>query len=616
MLLAGTNRNVRLALVYSLAFSTARSLMGQSQLSAFILLRTGSTVLVGVGSGVLGLVTFMSALPVGVMIDAGVLRRQRLLRAAGVLGACSAVAFAAVLIVGGGLRNAEAGGDGKRVFGALCAALALWGLFTGVQSVSVETTFADSVPTGHRSLLYTYKSSLRTAGNSVGPLTSIPIFAALGGQWRTKDLTIVMLVGQAISLLPCAMLFMFRDSDTLGQESEALPTSAVVGGDSGAASSRQPPSITSTESEAMLQSAADHRALLAAERIESGARDGAGSDGRLQADEQRAVSQRRARARRVVPWLVACADVVSMLGSGMSIKYFPIFFWKELGLGPVAVNFVYVLCPLLVSAMGIVAQRVGMRLGVAQTAFLFRSVGIALLVVLSFVRSEAVLLPLYVLRTALMNCTGGLTRGILNDYVPKRRRGFFNSLEAINMFSWSGSAVVGGVLVNSIGYRHTFLVTAAVQVRAASFFWRMLGGPARRARGARACSGVCGFGWPAAIFGVLWRCWIGSIFAAQHIARAPSTRRVRTGPARERATDSRRRGPRGAPSRGRAAAPRPRRACASSRSSRWWSARRSRAQSAGAAPRAASARRDSPRAGASSPGPTRRARTRPPSRCS
>ena len=501
MLLAGTNRNVRLALVYSLAFSTARSLMGQSQLSAFILLRTGSTVLVGVGSGVLGLVTFMSALPVGVMIDAGVLRRQRLLRAAGVLGACSAVAFAAVLIVGGGLRNAEAGGDGKRVFGALCAALALWGLFTGVQSVSVETTFADSVPTGHRSLLYTYKSSLRTAGNSVGPLTSIPIFAALGGQWRTKDLTIVMLVGQAISLLPCAMLFMFRDSDTLGQESEALPTSAVVDGDSGAASSRQPPSITSTESEAMLQSAADHRALLAAERIESGARDGDGGDGQLQADEQRAVSQRRARARRVVPWLVACADVVSMLGSGMSIKYFPIFFWKELGLGPVAVNFVYVLCPLLVSAMGIVAQRVGMRLGVAQTAFLFRSVGIALLVVLSFVRSEAVLLPLYVLRTALMNCTGGLTRGILNDYVPKRRRGFFNSLEAINMFSWSGSAVVGGVLVNSIGYRHTFLVTAAVQVRAASFFWRMLGGPARSARGARACSSVCGFGWPAAIFG-------------------------------------------------------------------------------------------------------------------
>ena len=63
---------------------------------------------------------------------------------------------------------------------------------------------------------------------------------------------------------------------------------------------------------------------------------------------------------------------------------------KELGLGPVAVNFVYVLCPLLVSAMGIVAQRVGMRLGVAQTVFLFRSVGIALLVVLSSLRGVCV----------------------------------------------------------------------------------------------------------------------------------------------------------------------------------------------------------------------------------
>jgi MFS family permease len=394
---------------------------------------------------VLGLVTFLCAIPVGIALDRGAVRRSRLLKVAGALGAVSSAAFALVLLCGHGLsRSADAQpakpGDGIGIFLALCGALALWGIYTGVQSVAVETTFADSVRTGKRSLLYTYKSSLRTAGNSVGPLVSLPIFAALGGQWRTRDLTIVMLVGQALSLVPCAMLFAFREAETLGEESEAI---AGPRKGSGVSSSNRGSSVRGGK-------AADAEAPT-------------------EAEADTAAAAKRAHALRVVPWLVASADVCSMLGSGMTVKYFPIFFKDDLGLGPIAVNAIYVICPLLISMAGLIAQRLSLRLGSAQTAFAFRLTGIALLVAISFIRQRNVLIPIYALRTGLMNSTSGLTKGILNDHVPKHRRGFFNALESLNLFSWSGSAVLGGVLVSSIGYRHTFLCTAAVQTMSAMF---------------------------------------------------------------------------------------------------------------------------------------------------
>ena len=42
---------------------------------------------------------------------------------------------------------------------------------------------------------------------------------------------------------------------------------------------------------------------------------------------------------------------------------------------------------------------------------------------------------------------------MLNDYVAHRHRAKWNSLESLNNFSWSGSAMLGGVIVDKFGYR-------------------------------------------------------------------------------------------------------------------------------------------------------------------
>ena len=50
----------------------------------------------------------------------------------------------------------------------------------------------------------------------------------------------------------------------------------------------------------------------------------------------------------------------------------------------------------------------------------------------------------------------------------KEERARWNAAESINRFGWSGSAVLGGHLVDLYGYRFTFLITAGLQLCSAA----------------------------------------------------------------------------------------------------------------------------------------------------
>lgn len=71
---------------------------------------------------------------------------------------------------------------------------------------------------------------------------------------------------------------------------------------------------------------------------------------------------------------------------------------------------------------------------------------------------------LFVLRTGFMNATSPLTRSMLMDNVPSHERGKWSALESVNMFSWSGSAALGGVLVGLFGIVRLFAITAVIQL--------------------------------------------------------------------------------------------------------------------------------------------------------
>merc|ERR1719433_2421695 len=72
-----------------------------------------------------------------------------------------------------------------------------------------------------------------------------------------------------------------------------------------------------------------------------------------------------------------------------------------------------------------------------------------------------------------MNGNKALRKSVLMDYVNKADRGKWNSLDMITACGWSGSAYLGGVLVDKFGYGFTFCITAFMQLFGTGF-WLVL----------------------------------------------------------------------------------------------------------------------------------------------
>jgi len=425
------NPNVRLTLVFALLLSASNALLTGTPLAAYILLITrgaksvpqsgasdsngNDNLAVGLSTAVTGMVNLVCAVPAGMLADR--LGRQRMLRLASAAGVVAASYTAFCFLY---LRERI---SVTVLYYALVGAAALQGVFMGLHAAPLEALFGDSVQSGSRSKLYAYRQSMRTAGGALAPVVSVFIFLATGDTWRESDLVMVMLAGVAAQLLPAAILPLFRDANALGAASEGLMHASARRG-----------SVTVAHIEAQRQPPR-HVCGLSAEGIAP---------------------------------LVALSDLLSMLGSGMTIKFFALFFWNDLQLKPVAVSLIYTAGPLGISAFTLLAQRLSLYLGRLQVVLLCRTIGISLLVSIALLDPHAAsaascILPIYLLRTWLMNCTGALTKSVLNDYVPKKHRAKWNSLESLNVFSWSGSAMLGGLLIDRFGYNVTFLITASLQ---------------------------------------------------------------------------------------------------------------------------------------------------------
>jgi hypothetical protein len=167
--------------------------------------------------------------------------------------------------------------------------------------------------------------------------------------------------------------------------------------------------------------------------------------------------------------LIVVSDVVSALASGMTVKFFPLFFKQSLGMDPVTLNCVYIALPLFMTAVSVLAQRLAKHHGRAQVSTYINLAGCAALFGLAACGARMnnndakVIMPIYFLST-LQHCTRPLKRAVLMDYVPKKRRARINSIESVTRLNWSGSAVLGGMSIDKYGFGHLFLATACIQL--------------------------------------------------------------------------------------------------------------------------------------------------------
>ena len=211
-----------------------------------------------------------------------------------------------------------------------------------------------------------------------------------------------------------------------------------------------------------------------------------------------------------LPYVLFSSSVAFALGSGMTVKFFPLFFKNDLRLSPVAVQSIYLILPLLMAWCSGFAERAAKTIGRVTVLVGFKCVGISLLITMAVLRdwvapggsaahpnataawntneyevevgsggsggggepSESILVryaktffmvAIYLVRTVLMNATYPIEEAILMDYVPKSTRARWKALDSISAFGWCGSAALGGLIADKYDYSTTFLATASLQ---------------------------------------------------------------------------------------------------------------------------------------------------------
>ncbi len=401
--LRSLNPNVQYALLFTVFQSFGRGVWMGNVLSAYIFLLAGeSNQMLGIVSAVTGLAMTVVVLPAGYLADR--FRRDWMLRTAAIFGVFSLLfIFLSVNIL------------------TVAVGLALWGLFQGFTRPSLEAIFADSIESGRRSRLYAWKHVAQQIGLATGPFMNVALFYIYGDLWDLVILKSVMMVGLLLSFISIIILFLFKDEYELGKESESI--------------------------------------IIAERKKES-----VSPQATLQKRSLKDKNKKTTLKYWSIPLILVSSNLIIGFGAGMTVKFFPIFFWKIYGMQPIIVQVILGLTFAFTGVSGLTAQKLSLRRGRAEMIFIVQAVATLCLLIIAFYPPAWILIPIFIARGALMNASQPLSRAILMDVIPKRHRGKLNSIEAIawSLF-WNVSAIIGGFLIgDNNNFRLCFLVTSGL----------------------------------------------------------------------------------------------------------------------------------------------------------
>ena len=419
-----------------------------------------------------GMASLLSALPVGYLADT--VGRSVVLKWGGGLLLVTAILHAALMEwIGTDIDDHDEQNKKPHVELYLGLIMALWGVGGGIVSGPAQALYADSTPKGNRSLYYVYLYNCYNVASCLGPLVSIALFQTLGDDWDLYDLRIVIYVGLGLEVVNGALMMFFDDQKALDEdeedeEKEEEEDNNESNGNCQVATETNNTNETETSSDEeqpclLLQTNHPSQPLveqqLAMEQQQQLA---------IEQQQQQQLKKRQAW----IPYIMFVHSLVFALGSGMTVKFFPLFFKDEIGMSPSQVQGIYVLVPLVLASCSGLGQAISSKggLGRVPTAFLLQAIGVLGLYSMVFFKSflnqkPLLLVPIYILRTSLMNASYPLEESILMDFVPKNQRARWKSLESVASFGWCGSAAIGGWLSDRANgdYTFTFLITAIIQ---------------------------------------------------------------------------------------------------------------------------------------------------------
>ena len=455
------NHNVVVTWIQCILQGSADSIWTNTVLASFVyeLMSTTKTpnAYAGYVEAAQGIANLVFALPVGLAADKG--SKSRIVAIGGLLIplAVGSTSYAVIR----GVQVAEDDENDRRFqcFGIFLGSMCLWGIVSAIASGPAQAIYADSVVQGERSYYYTVLFSLYLLASTLGPIVTIFMFWLRGNDWTLPELKDVFLTGLALELAAAVCLFCFRDNCTLEQpDAAASPKPNDELQSVACADGHEATGCTASTAPAPAPAAA------AAATAAGGEGEGGGG-------------QPEVRGQWAIPYVLFASSLCFALGSGMTVKFFPLFFKNTCKMSPIAVQSIYVGVPLIMTLMSGLGTALSKRFGRVQTMVVLKVLGVSLLVSMAFLKDLVVpndddepnvpmlvlLVAVYLMRSALMNCTYPLEESILMDFVPSNTRARWKSLDSVSVFGWCGSAALGGYLADLRGYTFTFLVTASVQ---------------------------------------------------------------------------------------------------------------------------------------------------------
>ena len=467
------NHNVVITWILCAVQSFADNIWSGTVLVAYIKKLTGgSNTYVGLVEAAQGMSTLIVALPVGYLADRFSKAKTVWIGGAFTPVAVGATAFAVIY----GTDHAE---HSTLCVYILMGAMCVWGFIAAVSNGPAQALFADSIAEGSRSEYYNTLFVVYLLSSVFGPILSIVLFAVYGNTWSLPDLRDILLVGLALEIPVGLLCFYYRDSCSL----EPSP-----GGDASAAEGGAASAAGAVVGENQSEVASAITPITAP------------------SEETKSSEEKKLQYRWLIPHLTFWSGLLFALGSGMTVKFFPLFFAEDCAMSPITVQIIYVLVPLVMAPFSSIATRVSRAFGRVPTMIVLKVVGVGMLVLMAELRdwvqeaagteagsgdlkgdalggsgevgsgspskrqadyylATAVMAAIYLVRTGLMNCTYPLEESILMDFVPSDQRARWKALDSIASFGWCGSAALGGYLADqpSIGYTGTFLYTAVIQ---------------------------------------------------------------------------------------------------------------------------------------------------------
>ena len=163
-----------------------------------------------------------------------------------------------------------------------------------------------------------------------------------------------------------------------------------------------------------------------------------------------------------IPYLVCLNDLITCVGAGMTVKFFPLFFKNEYDFSPVQLQLLFTVYLLSFGVCTLACERVSHRIGRIPASLLFSGVGVACLFLLAKLNNLIQVVLIFIVRGACQNSIYPIDRSLIMDYVPSNQRGRWNAFESVSSLTWSGSAALGGYLMDLYDYRFTFQITAMI----------------------------------------------------------------------------------------------------------------------------------------------------------